>query len=766
MIDLCNAADRHSLAVPEFHLAHVYADLTEGSSGAWARRTAQSMVHLAALRRRCLKRFAWAQWKDAMATSSMIVYPIQERPRTQKLPWLTRLELIKLVPRLVKTRCRQAKRMAFIRWQRKTEQFLSESGRNLLTTRTGGGYRLSYARPEDQDNVVDERALSSSPSRRPKHHKKPRRYQDLEYALPARPMCDWTISQVADWFGRGINLPQYRGNVHRKHVNGQTLEQLNSTTVESLVGVWNRSFLSCVFPPYTHTQLPFRSLFRFSYFTHGIGYMSMFLILHVHLSRVHKDIVLGAISQCKIEADQRLAATGALRYDNHHYQPARDVAKMSHRRLLNASQDDVARWIGRDAPEGVGFPQYAVAFRNNHVDGKCLVNGKVNDTSLRLELGVTSKFHRNKILNRIQQIRATYPYPGANLNQSESGHGYDLDHGSDPEGDAFRNLLIIPRKADKVVAVRKSIDDTTILDELENAANRINASQLSRRKYVEDDDDVVPEKLQSSAANMAYQQFSDYYSEPRAQSAKRLRHMHALKVKGLDAKERWKLQQRDIDDKMMRSGIDSTRSRERRPFPMELKDVLVLTGLRHERGYAPPHRASSDVHGMNRSQAIRKGRRIRESLMRLCSAIDLSGLRLGQVFTAMVSDVQGKSGFSKEFGMMPSSKSASFDAENHMKRSDFLLACKRMKLGLSSSQLLQMSSALFGDSNDDKSIEFSQFVDIMTAVYNERQTGLEMILRTSLEEGGSVNLDARSKKSMLNSIEKGANIIADTGSTF
>lgn len=158
-----------------------------------------------------------------------------------------------------------------------------------------------------------------------------------------------------------------------------------------------------------------------------------------------------------------------------------------------------------------------------------------------------------------------------------------------------------------MAAVRKSIDDTIILDELENAANRIKASQPSRRKYVEDDDAVVLEKTQSGAANTESQQFSDYYSEPRAQSAKRLRHMHALKVNGLDTKERWKLQQRDIDDKMMRSGIDSTRSRERRPFPMELKDVLVLTGLRHERGYAPsPRRASSDVHGMNRSQAIRK----------------------------------------------------------------------------------------------------------------------------------------------------------------
>ena len=209
VMDLCNAADRHSLAVPEFHLAHVYADLTEGS-GAWARRTAQSMVHLAALRRRCLKRLALAQWKDAMATAASMVFyhPIQERQQTQKLPWLTRLELIKLVPRLVKTRCRQVKRTTFMRWQRKTgwwqqntEPFLSESGRTVLTTRTGGGYRLSYAPwPEDvKDNAVDERAFSSPPPRRPKHHKKPRRYlnQDLEY-IPERPMCVWTIQEKSE----------------------------------------------------------------------------------------------------------------------------------------------------------------------------------------------------------------------------------------------------------------------------------------------------------------------------------------------------------------------------------------------------------------------------------------------------------------------------------------------------------------------------------------------------------------------------------------
>ena len=55
-------------------------------------------------------------------------------------------------------------------------------------------------------------------------------------------LCFITKQTTTDWFGRGINLPQYRGNVLRKHVNGKTLEQLNSTTVESLVGVWNRSF--------------------------------------------------------------------------------------------------------------------------------------------------------------------------------------------------------------------------------------------------------------------------------------------------------------------------------------------------------------------------------------------------------------------------------------------------------------------------------------------------------------------------------------------
>ena len=141
-----------------------------------------------------------------------------------------------------------------------------------------------------------------------------------------------------------------------------------------------------------------------------------------------------------MEADQRLVvpATRALRDDNRHYQPTRDVAEMPHRRVLTASQDDVARWIGQNAPEGVGFPQYAEAFRNNHVDGKCLVNGKVNDTSLRLELGITSKFHRNKILNRIQQIKAMYP-GFANLNQSENGDGYDLDRRSDPA--AMRSVI-------------------------------------------------------------------------------------------------------------------------------------------------------------------------------------------------------------------------------------------------------------------------------------------------------------------------------------
>ena len=77
-----------------------------------------------------------------------------------------------------------------------------------------------------------------------------------------------------------------------------------------------------------------------------------------------------------------------------------------------------------------------------------------------------------------------------------------------------------------------------------------------------------------------------------------------------------------------------------------------------------------------------------------------------------------------------------------------------------------MSSALFGGSNDNRAIGFTQFVDIMTAIYKERQAGLDMVLRTSVEESNAVQLDDKAKKSMLRSIEKGATLIADTGSTF
>jgi len=287
---------------------------------------------------------------------------------------------------------------------------------------------------------------------------------------------------------------------------------------------------------------------------------------------------------------------------------------------------------------------------------------------------------------------------------------------------------------------------------LEKAADRITGLNISSRKY-EDDELVVLEEKQRGPNH-----FSDYHAEPRMKSAKLLQHMYGSKVRGLDEKEKWKVQQREINDKMMRSGIDSIYKKEHRQgYPAELKHVLALTGLSNKWGHED--RTTTDLYEINETQAIRRGRRIRESLIRLCSAIDESGLRLAQVFTAIAKESSGKAGFSNEFGLRMVPRGGE---EDHITRSDFLLACKRMDLGLSSNQLLQMSSALFGGSNDNKSIGLTQFVDIMAAVYKERQAGIDMALRMSLEEENNIKLSERVKKLMLKSIEKGATVIAET----
>ena len=67
--------------------------------------------------------------------------------------------------------------------------------------------------------------------------------------------------------------------------------------------------------------------------------------------------------------------------------------------ILKMDLEDVSTWL-----KSMKFEQYVENFKENDVDGALL--SQVDDEAL-LEIGVTSRLHRKRILGNIEKLRLT-----------------------------------------------------------------------------------------------------------------------------------------------------------------------------------------------------------------------------------------------------------------------------------------------------------------------------------------------------------------------
>ena len=80
--------------------------------------------------------------------------------------------------------------------------------------------------------------------------------------------------------------------------------------------------------------------------------------------------------------------------------PTRSLSRLNPANITSWSVNDVAVWMTQN-----GFGEFEEVFRQNEVDGECLLS--LDNNLLRNDLGVSQLGKRSKILKRVDSLRRT-----------------------------------------------------------------------------------------------------------------------------------------------------------------------------------------------------------------------------------------------------------------------------------------------------------------------------------------------------------------------